>query len=73
MFVKEMLRTKMRKIINEYKDVELAFEAVRKATKIQTTTDFINEFLNKEYKYGQLLGSIEKAEERINVEKEQRA
>lgn len=40
-FLKEMLRSKMKRIIDKYHEVQLAFSAVKKSTNVKTTTQFI--------------------------------
>lgn len=46
--LKELLRTKMRKTIEKYHEVETSFSTIKKSTNIKTTNEFINEFLQKE-------------------------
>ena len=55
----------MKKIIDTYKEVEMAYNTIKKATRIVDSNEFIDEFIRKEQKYGDLLESIEKAEKKI--------
>lgn len=42
--------------------MEGCFNAVRKATHVVSTNQFIDQFIHKEQRYGELLDSIQKAE-----------
>lgn len=55
----------MNNLMEEYKDVQNAFNTIKKETRIANVTEFIEDYLKKEQRYGQLLESIGKAEKRI--------
>ena len=69
LFLRDLLRNKMKKVIDQYKEVETSFNTIKKATRITQTNEFIYEFIRKEQKYGELLESIEKAEQKIQLQK----
>lgn len=65
-----MLRDKMNKLMERYREVETSYNTIRKETRVQSIKEFIDDYLNKEQRYGDLLESINKAEQRIAEEKE---
>jgi uncharacterized protein YydD (DUF2326 family) len=60
-----MLRDKMNKLMERYREVETSYNTIRKETRVQSIKEFIDDYLNKEQRYGDLLESINKAEQRI--------
>jgi uncharacterized protein YPO0396 len=69
LMLRGLLRCKMKKMIEQYSEVETCFNAVRKATRVISTNEFIDQFVRKEQRYGELLESIQRAEEKIESEK----
>lgn len=60
----------MNKLMEEFKEVEDAFNNIKKETKISSASEFIEDYLSKEQRYGNMLNSIGKAEKKIAEEKE---
>jgi hypothetical protein len=44
-FLRKMLRNKMSSLIEQYKDIEYAFNTIKKETKIVNVGEFIEDYL----------------------------
>lgn len=57
-FLKNVLKSKMERLMGQFGAVELSFHKMKQATSIKDCNDFIEKFLGREETYGMLLDSI---------------
>ena len=60
----------MKKLIDQYKEVQTAYNTIKKQTRINSVHNFIDDYLSRQQRYGQLLESIAKAEVQTEKEKQ---
>ena len=70
-FLKKMLQMKMQRIMIKYKGISDSFTTIKQNTPIKTAREFINNYLNRDKIYGDLLEAISRAEPEIENLKEQ--
>lgn len=69
-FLKHLLNSRMKSLMTRYSQVNDSFITIKQNTSIKTTDEFLKNFIMKEQIYGELLDSIARAEEKINMLKE---
>ncbi len=62
LLLKKMLKQKMELEMERFSEVETAFRKIQQDTSVKKADEFVEKFLNREKKYGELLDSISRNE-----------